>query len=71
MIVINQWEKVSVLTSLGLKSSDYRYFTSKDLQEFLNISNVDQEVAINFETKDVVSISGFEYKGEMHYKLND
>ena len=61
----------SVLTSLGLKSSDYRYFTSKDLQEFLNISNVDQEVAINFETKDVVSISGFEYKGEMHYKLND
>ena len=61
----------SVLTSLGLQSSDYRYFTPKDLEEFLDISNVDQEVAINFETKDVVSINGFEYKGKMHYRLND
>lgn len=61
----------SVLTSLGLKSSDYRYFTPKDLEEFLSISNVDQEVAINFETKDVVSIHGFNYNGKIHYRPND
>ena len=61
----------SVLTSLGLKSSDYRYFTPQDLEKYLNISNVEQEVAINFQTKDVVSINGFLYEGKMHYRLND
>ena len=61
----------SVLTSLGLKSSDYRYFTPQNLEKYLNISNVEQEVAINFKTKDVVSIKGFLYEGKIHHRLND
>ena len=61
----------SVLTSLGLKSSDYRYFTPQNLEKFLDISNVEQEVAINFKTKDVVSINGFLYEGKIHHRLND
>ena len=61
----------SVLTSLGLKSSDYRYFTPQNLEKFLDISNVEQEVAINFKTKAVVSINGFLYEGKIHHRLND
>ncbi len=62
----------SLLTKLGVSSSeisDYRYFTSKDLEEDLGILNLDQEILINFKTKDVVSIDGFEYKGTMYHRL--
>ena len=62
------------LRTLGIPDStisEYRYFTPSDLEKYLDISNVDQYVAINFKTRDVVSVEGFEYQDEMYYRLYD
>lgn len=54
----------------GKSSTGYRYFSSDDLEQ-LDLSNISQEVIINFSTRDVVSLSGIEIDGIMYYRLVD
>lgn len=44
----------------------FKYFNSSDLEK-LNITNLKQEVVINFTTRDVISINGVKKDGKMHY----
>ncbi len=51
----------------GTNSNDWRYFTKETLSSDLNIDGVDDEIAVNFKTKEVVSFIGVEYKNDMYY----
>jgi hypothetical protein len=54
----------------GVSPIGYRYFSPDDLEQ-LDLSNISQEVIINFSTRDVVSLSGIEIDGTRYYRLVD
>ena len=60
----------SVISSENLQNTDpldWRYFSKQDLSKTLNIDNIQDEIVINFQTREVVSINGVEYKGTIHH----
>lgn len=73
----NLGQEISVIetnkinTILGDSSSDgFRYFSKDNLKE-LDIQNINQDVIINFDTREVISIDGIEIEGIIYYKLKD
>ena len=50
-------------------NTKYRYFSSKDISEYFDISSNPGDVIINFETREVISVKGFGYKGKIYYKM--
>jgi len=48
-------------------TSNYRYFNSTDISTILGIDNIEDEIVVNFETREVVSLNGIEYKSKMYY----
>lgn len=49
----------------------YRYFSKTDLERFLDIRDPEIEVIINFKTREVISVDGFEYDERLYYRLVD
>lgn len=49
----------------------YRYLSESDIQEKLDISSNPGDMIINFLTREVISVNGFEYEGTTYYRLND
>lgn len=47
--------------------SKYKYFSKDALRTQLNIEDIDDEILINFETREVVSINGIKYNGKKYY----
>lgn len=45
----------------------YRYFTKENLLEIFEIDDSSEDVAINFSTREVVSIEGVKYDGSTYY----
>ncbi len=54
----------------GTKPEGYRYFSKEDLKQ-LDLENIEQEVIINFETRDVVSITGIPIDDSTYYRLSE
>lgn len=54
----------------GQSSMGYLYFSKEDLKK-LDLDNISQDVIINFNTRDVVSLTGIEIDGNTYYKLLD
>lgn len=54
----------------GTSSDGYLYFSKEDLKK-LDLDNISQDVIINFNTRDVISITGIEIDGNTYYKLLD
>lgn len=52
-------------------NTTYRYLTQSQLRELLDISSNPGEMIINFITREVINVDGFEYKGTTYYRLND
>lgn len=48
-------------------SENIKYFTKDELSKVFNIDNVDEDIIINFETREVISTVGFKYKGTTYY----
>lgn len=69
-------QNVSVLGTklseiLGGSSQDgFKYFSKNDLKN-IDIENVNQNVIINFDTREVISVDGIEQDGKKYYKLKD
>lgn len=62
-------EQVSI--ALGETSAEgFRYFRPSDLEQ-LDLANINQEVLINYDTREVVSLTGTKIDGVMYYKLKD
>lgn len=51
----------------SVENSGLRYFSSNDIKEIFNISDVNDEIVINFTNRDVISLNGVEKNGTMHY----
>lgn len=57
--------------SLGETSKEgFKLFKPTDLEE-LGLDNINQEILINYDTREVVSLNGFEIDGIRYYKLSD
>lgn len=52
------------------EKSGFRYFNPNDLKQ-INLDNINQEVLINYDTREVVSLNGFKIDGIIYYKLRD
>ena len=48
----------------------YRYFSKQDLKK-LDLDNITQDVIINFQTRDVVSLQGILIEDKTYYRLAD
>ena len=49
----------------------YRYLTERQIQQLFEISSNPGDMIINFQTTEVISVYGFEYKGQTYYRLSD
>lgn len=57
--------------ALGQNSKDgFRYFNSEDLKK-LGLDNINQEIIINYNTREVISLTGVKVKEQTYYKLKD
>lgn len=54
----------------GNSEKGYRYFSKENLSK-LDLENIEQDVMINFDTRDVASVDGFLIDGKMCYRLSD
>lgn len=56
---------------LGISPSEFRYFTSEDLDEQLEITHMDYNVFIHFDTRTVISEKGLTINGKTYYMLEN
>lgn len=61
--------KKSKITSTGIDLTNYQYFTADKLEEDLNLFDVNMEVLINFETREIVSVDGIEIGSAIYYTI--
>lgn len=47
--------------------SAYRVFTTDDILNILDLDSIENDVMVNFKTREVVSAKGIEYEGTTHY----
>lgn len=68
---VTEQQKNAILASkdIGITSFDgYRYFYEGNYDS-IELSGIKQEVFVNFETRSVISVKGFEYQGAICYSL--
>lgn len=66
--VISQTKLENILA--GTSKEGYRYFSKADLKQ-LDLDDISQDVIINFETQDIISVYGIEVNGEVYYRKTD
>ncbi|MBO5479270.1 MAG: hypothetical protein J6A04_06265 [Clostridia bacterium] len=54
----------------GKEKKGYRYFSREDLKQ-LDLDNITQDVIINFDTRDVASVTGAKIDGKLCYRLTN
>lgn len=58
-------EKDDFLTTI--ESTALRYFDSSHIETDLDIENIDDEIIVDFATREVISLNGIKYEDEMYY----
>ena len=51
----------------GGNISDYRYLSKIDLEEDLGLQGLNEEIVVNFDTREIYNLEGIEYEGEIFY----
>ena len=54
----------------GTSKQGFRYFSRQSLED-LELENITQEVIINYDTREVISLTGIELEGVRYYKLSE
>ena len=68
---INTLDEGMILEPLGGTSKEgFRYFSRDNLKQ-LDLANINQDVIINFDTREVISLTGFKIDNKMCYKLSN
>lgn len=49
------------------ENTSLRYFEKSAISSQLEIDSIDDEIIVDFETREVISLTGIEYDGNMHY----
>ena len=70
-----QLEKIQLIVNAGgcytkeadLTNAKWRYFSSYDIQTIFGISDIVDDIVVNFANRDVVSLNGIEKDGVTHY----
>ena len=61
-------ENETFLTTLDSTNLRYlRYFNSSNIASDLEIENIDDEIIVDFNTREVISLTGIEYENQMYY----
>lgn len=47
--------------------NEYKVFTKEDVLNILDVEDVQNDIMVNFATREIVSLVGIEYEGETHY----
>lgn len=68
-ISVVEQSKINQILGETLKEG-YRYFSAENLKQ-IDLDNMTQDVLINFETRDVVSITGIQIGENIYYRLNE
>lgn len=50
-----------------VNNSKIRYFSSSDINSIFDIPDVNDDIAVNFSNREVISLNGVEKDGVMHY----
>lgn len=58
-------ETEGLLTTIG--SKHLKYFDSSHIATDLELENIDDEIVVDFSTREVISLNGIEYEGKMYY----
>lgn len=64
-------EQISLITSLGKDSNNFRYFTAEQVDSVLGISGVDLNLLVDFEHSVVINPEGIEIDGVKYYTLEN
>lgn len=62
-------EQKTLIGSLGFDSTNFRYFTSEQVKDELEISGVELNLLIDFKNKKIINPEGIEIKGQKYYML--
>lgn len=62
--ITNAFKQEEVTTG---DTSKYKVFYKEDILNILNVENSDNEIIVNFETREIVSTIGIEYEGVVYY----
>ena len=62
-------EQKNLIGSLGFDSTNFRYFTSEQVKDELEISGVELNLLIDFKNKKIINPEGIEIKGQKYYML--
>ena len=44
--------------------SDYKVFTTEDILKILDVEGIENDILVNFETREIISTVGIEYENE-------
>lgn len=47
--------------------SQYRYFSSDDLLKTFDLDDINDEILVNYNTREVISFTGIDYEGKIYY----
>lgn len=59
-------ENDTFITS-DVESEFLKFFNTDDLEQQLELDNIDDEIVVNFETREVISLNGVEHEDKMYY----
>ncbi|MBE5819659.1 MAG: hypothetical protein E7310_02385 [Clostridiales bacterium] len=55
------------ITNWDITLQNIRYFSKEDVKNILALDNIDYNIIVNFDTREVVSLEGIEYEGITYY----
>lgn len=47
--------------------SEYKYFSADDLLKTFDLDDINDEILVNFNTREVISLTGIDYEGKIYY----
>lgn len=57
----------NLIETNNVNNSKLRYFNSNDIYNYFELSDVNDEIVVNFENREVISLKGIEKDETMHY----
>ena len=67
--IINK-DSENLISTTDVNSSKLRYFNSSDIYEDFEIADINDEIIVNFENREVISLKGVERDGKKYYVEN-
>lgn len=60
----------NLISTSDVNSTKLRYFNSTDIYKYFDIADINDEIIVNFENREIISLTGVEKDGEKYYVEN-